>query len=102
VAFVDGEARLAIVDGLTDTLQLRGMNARLRAAIIREGTQRAWLPTQEADSGGGGSKSGAEPGPRCSGSAELVRRWRGSGPECFCGERWSRAWKREDGRSVAY
>jgi hypothetical protein len=86
---------------LTDTLQLRGTNARVRAALIREGTQRAWLPTQEADIGGGGQKSGVELGPRCSGSSEPARRWRGSELECFCEERRSRMWKREEGRSAA-
>jgi hypothetical protein len=45
-----------------DTLQLRGMNARVRAALIGEGTQRARLPTQEENRGGGGPKSGAELG----------------------------------------
>jgi hypothetical protein len=45
VALFNGEARLAVTDGLTDTLQLRGMNARVRAAPIREGTQQAQLPT---------------------------------------------------------
>jgi hypothetical protein len=38
-AFVDGQPRLAVTSGLTDTLQLRGTNARVRAALIREGTQ---------------------------------------------------------------
>jgi hypothetical protein len=100
-AFVDVEACLVITDSLTDTMQLRGMNARVRAALIREGTQRAWLPTQEADIGGGGQKSGVELGPRCSGSGEPARRWRGSELECFCEERRSRMWKREEGRSAA-
>jgi hypothetical protein len=77
------------------------MNARVRVTLIREGTQRARLPTQEADSGGGGPKSGVEPGPRCSGSAKPARRCIGSGLECFCGERRSRAWKMEEGRSAA-
>jgi hypothetical protein len=45
-----------------DTLQLRGMNARVRATLIGEGTQRARLPTQEENRGGGGPKSGAELG----------------------------------------
>jgi hypothetical protein len=98
---VDGEARLAVADGLTDTLQLRGMIAGVQSALIGESTQRVWFLTQEADNGDGGPKSGAEPGPWCWGSAEPARRWRGSGPECFCGERWPCAWKREEGHSVA-
>jgi hypothetical protein len=91
---------MAVDDGLTDTPLLRETNARVRVALIGEGTQRARLPTQEADNSDGGPKSGAEPKPRCSGSAESTRRWRGSGPECFCRERQSHMWKREEGHSV--